>query len=384
MRAITLLLPLVLASLIALVTILTRAKSRDLPKTNVWPSAHLLILSLLAIIYVACENTVGWHPHWWPRALERTSPLLLNLTSALFCFFILCQCDILPYAQVYLFWLLLKQAPDLRSREIPSAQTYPKARSWKWEERPHRAHHLSPVPEGDEDITSSNVSRRQSEVPHIEVIEPTPTIAGFSSTPKQDEMTEKEAETSSPEQQTSRRPLSDPFSDSHGAPFDTTSFRSSSPSTENECQPVPPPLDSRPRTYIYDTYLEDSPPPSGDACGGLARGSITQDSTSVSEPENPKRISFRASQRMSVTSSAAASFVTAPETRRSALSTPMGTNPNRQSVSTAGYLTAEESHSSDGSWTTIDSSVSSASSARPPVATDGSPRSEGSWVTVSS
>lgn len=216
-------------------------------------------------------------------------------------------------------------------------------------------------------------------------------------------MTEKEARTSSPEQKTAR-PLSDPFSDSHGATFDITSFRSSSPVSEHEGQPAPPPLDSRPRTYIYDTCVEGSPPSSdGSGCGQAPRRlphGISSEpdshratsnptlptqpsaSTSHSEHENPKRLSFRTSQRASVASSAAASFVTAPETRRSALSNPMV--PNRQSMSTAGYVTAEETHSSDSSWTTVDSSVSSASSARPPLPTDGSPRSEGSWVTVSS
>lgn len=62
-RLITLLVPVVASALISLGTLFNRIESKDVRiQPSMFAPAHLLVLSLLSIVYLACEHTIGWHP----------------------------------------------------------------------------------------------------------------------------------------------------------------------------------------------------------------------------------------------------------------------------------------------------------------------------------
>lgn len=73
-RLVTLLAPLGLTTLLTLNTARLSKDGRGCYQLTA-PSksvlANILVLSLLGIIYLTLEATIGWKPTWWPRAFER-------------------------------------------------------------------------------------------------------------------------------------------------------------------------------------------------------------------------------------------------------------------------------------------------------------------------
>ncbi len=84
-RLVTLLVPLCLTALLSL----NLARMTMISGVAAAPSTsalvNILALSLLGILYLALETTIGWQPSWWPRVMERklTTLFLANTSSVL-------------------------------------------------------------------------------------------------------------------------------------------------------------------------------------------------------------------------------------------------------------------------------------------------------------
>lgn len=319
--------------------------------------------------------------------------LLVKLTVAIFCLLILAQEDILSYAQVYAYWLCLRQASDLRWREVEHSE---KEASWRWaspRRNPRRNRHLSPIPEGNE-ASSTTGSRRHSHIPTIAITQPTPTPTTASSAgmgPRQT-MVERERVRNHPP---APRPMSDPFTDEkQGSPLSPVEgegeyqFSSNPPVVWSTPTPA-----IRTRSYDYDSDTEGS----SDHGGQLRRFSQLSYPTSPSSPRGyegditdeyglpsgstfgPRSTSAKPiipilnvvpvspSQPLSGSSAhrERASQITPTNARLSVMSTSTadsfvtaggGLGFNRHSVATPSYVTAEEgsSHSSsEEGWSTV-------------------------------
>ncbi|GMK57117.1 hypothetical protein CspeluHIS016_0309570 [Cutaneotrichosporon spelunceum] len=151
MRLVTLLVSLGLTDVFSLNNCRLRKKSRAL-RHNSAPSNSVLVnllgLSLLWVIYLAIEVTIGWLSNWWPRAFE-----------PLFCLLILFQGEFLSYARALAGGICVRQPLENALWRIEALSGESKDHddqawaTWVENHQPH-GRRLTPIPADSESCAS--------------------------------------------------------------------------------------------------------------------------------------------------------------------------------------------------------------------------------------
>ncbi|KLT40285.1 hypothetical protein CC85DRAFT_158012 [Cutaneotrichosporon oleaginosum] len=164
-RLATLLMPLGLTALLTLNIARMAGGAYLLAEARTSTLVNLFALSLLGILYLALEATIGWQPNWRPRALE-----------PLFCLVVLFQSEFFPYADAIACGLCARRVQNMSNQHTDSPPSGCKEdreeQVYAWPSRqPHRRGFLTPIPETTE---GSTISHHFPQVPIICVQHATP------------------------------------------------------------------------------------------------------------------------------------------------------------------------------------------------------------------